>query len=286
MKLVINISKIAVLTGHNRYESKRDYLIDFWKKTNKDDFLKYKELAEFEIKDDKIVFDNIAIKHKLDIHTDLYKCYNSKNANVHISVDNCVSTGGDGGGSCKASQRMANLKCEDCPIGKHVSANKEFCSLCVAGKFQDEVGKAKCKACTTADAVCNKFPGATSQQAMTGTASTQAIPSLPPAEQQNEVQITEVISDAFTVNNVVDPDDKCASSRVRTADGIDFNTKVNIYIVLGVMALASILMHRYLPEQARGMDLMFAKVSFYVSGLSKRRITLRRKSLFGSFSTW
>ena len=183
---------------------------------------------------------------------------------------------------------MANLKCEDCPIGKQVSANKEFCSLCVAGKFQDEAGKAKCKACTTADAVCNKFPGATSQQAMTGTASTQAIPSLPPAEQQNEVQITEVISDAFTVNNVVDPDDKCASSRVRTADGIDFNTKVNIYIVLGVMALASILMHRYLPEQARGMDLMFAKVSFYVSGLSKRR-TLRRKLLLvnlGSFSTW
>ena len=157
----------------------------------------------------------------------------------------------------------------------------------MAGKFQDEVGKAKCKACTTADAVCNKFPGATSQQAMTGTASTQAIPSLPPAEQQNEVQITEVISDAFTVNNVVDPDDKCASSRVRrVADGIDFNTKVNIYIVLGVMALASILMHRYLPEQARGMDLMFAKVSFYVSGLSKRRITLRRKSLLGSFSAW
>jgi hypothetical protein len=81
MKLVINISKIAVLTGHNRYESKRDYLIDFWKKTNKDDFLKYKELAEFEIKDDKIVFDNIAIKHKLDIHTDLYKCYKSKDIN-------------------------------------------------------------------------------------------------------------------------------------------------------------------------------------------------------------
>ena len=184
-----------------------------------------------------------------------------------MSVNNCVSTGGDGGVSCKASQRITNLKCEDCPIGKQVSADKKFCSLCVAGKFQDEVGKAKCKACTTADAVCNKFPGATSQQAMTGTASTQAIPSLPPAEQQNEVQNTEVISDVSTVNIVVDPDDKCASSRVRTADGIDFNTKVNIYIVLGVMALASILMHRCLPEKARGMDLVFAKVRFSVSCL-------------------
>jgi len=81
MELVINISQIAILTGHNIYQSQRDYLINFWKKTNKDDFLKYKELTSFEIKDDKTVFNNIAKKHKLDIHNDLYKCYNSKNTN-------------------------------------------------------------------------------------------------------------------------------------------------------------------------------------------------------------
>lgn len=78
MKLVINISKIAVLTGHNPYQSQRDYLIDFWKKTNKDDFLKYKEITEFEIKDSNTVFNDIAKKHKLDIHDDLYNCYKSK----------------------------------------------------------------------------------------------------------------------------------------------------------------------------------------------------------------
>ena len=81
MKLVISISQISILTGHNTYQSQRDYLINFWKKTHKDDFQKYKEITKFEIKDDKTVFNNIAKKHKLDIHDNLYKCYKSKNTN-------------------------------------------------------------------------------------------------------------------------------------------------------------------------------------------------------------
>ena len=79
MKLVISISQISILTGHNTYQSQRDYLINFWKKTNKEDFLKYQELTNFEIKDDKTVFNNIAKKHKLNINNDLYKCYKSNN---------------------------------------------------------------------------------------------------------------------------------------------------------------------------------------------------------------
>jgi hypothetical protein len=81
MEFVISISQISILTGHNTYQSQRDYLINFWKKTNKDDFLKYQEITKFEIKDDKTVFNHIAKKHKLNIHNDLYKCYNSKNTN-------------------------------------------------------------------------------------------------------------------------------------------------------------------------------------------------------------
>lgn len=79
MKLVINISQISILTGHNTYQSQRDYLINFWKKTNKDDYEKYKELTNFELKDDKTVFNNISKKHKLDINDDLYKCFKSTN---------------------------------------------------------------------------------------------------------------------------------------------------------------------------------------------------------------
>ena len=79
MKLIYSISQIAILTGHNTFQNQRDYLIQFWKKTNKDDFLKYQELAKFEIKTDKTVFENISKKNNLNLKDDLYKCYNSKN---------------------------------------------------------------------------------------------------------------------------------------------------------------------------------------------------------------
>lgn len=79
MKLVINISQISILTGHNTYQSQRDYLINFWKKTNKEDYEKYKDITQFELKDDKTVFNNISKKHKLDINNDLYKCFKSTN---------------------------------------------------------------------------------------------------------------------------------------------------------------------------------------------------------------
>ena len=47
MELLINISEIAIITGDNKFKSKREYLIDFWKKNFKSDFEKYKKLTEF-----------------------------------------------------------------------------------------------------------------------------------------------------------------------------------------------------------------------------------------------
>ena len=81
MELVLTISQISILTGHNIYQSKRDYLINFWKKTNVEDYEKYKDLTGFELKDHKTVFQNISKKNNLELNNDLYKCYNSKNAN-------------------------------------------------------------------------------------------------------------------------------------------------------------------------------------------------------------
>lgn len=80
MDLVLTISQISILTGHNIYQSKRDYLINLWKKTNNEDYEKYKSLTGFELKDHKTVFQNISKKNNLELNNDLYKCYNSKNA--------------------------------------------------------------------------------------------------------------------------------------------------------------------------------------------------------------
>ena len=46
-----------------------------------DAYEKYKDLTGFELKDHKTVFQNISKKNNLELNNDLYKCYNSKNAN-------------------------------------------------------------------------------------------------------------------------------------------------------------------------------------------------------------
>lgn len=79
MKLLINVSQIAILTRHNIYQNPRDYLINFWKKTNKDDFLEYQKITGYNEKNDKIVFDAISKKNNLQLQQDLHKCYQSKN---------------------------------------------------------------------------------------------------------------------------------------------------------------------------------------------------------------
>ena len=75
LNILLNISEIAIITGDNTFKSKRDYLLDFWKKNKKDDFSKYQKLAKFVSKDtDEEVIKKIAIKNNIDISTDLKKC--------------------------------------------------------------------------------------------------------------------------------------------------------------------------------------------------------------------
>ena len=68
LNILLNISEIAIITGDNTFKSKRDYLLDFWKKNKKDDFSKYQKLAKFVSKDtDEEVIKKIAIKNNIDI---------------------------------------------------------------------------------------------------------------------------------------------------------------------------------------------------------------------------
>jgi len=45
MELIINISQIAIITGHNQYKTKRDFLIEFWQKYDKKDVDKTKSTS-------------------------------------------------------------------------------------------------------------------------------------------------------------------------------------------------------------------------------------------------
>lgn len=76
MNLLLNISEIAIITGDNTYKSKRDYLIDFWKKNNATDFEKYKKITDFTKETDEEIIKKITSKNNINITNDLKECAN------------------------------------------------------------------------------------------------------------------------------------------------------------------------------------------------------------------
>lgn len=79
MELLFNISEIAIVTGDNPYKTKRDYLIDFWKKHDKCDYEKYTEIAKFVKETDQDIINKIVDSNKIDIKKELSECVKSKN---------------------------------------------------------------------------------------------------------------------------------------------------------------------------------------------------------------
>ena len=70
MDILLNISEIAIITGDNPYKTKKDYIIDLWKKCAREDYEKYKHLTGFSKETD--------IEKVKKIY-DLDKCSNVKN---------------------------------------------------------------------------------------------------------------------------------------------------------------------------------------------------------------
>lgn len=82
MDLIFNISEIAIITGDNIYKTKRDYLIDFWKKYDKNDYEKYVKITKFIKETDKDIVKKISVKNNIDnIEKDLLLCSKTKNIN-------------------------------------------------------------------------------------------------------------------------------------------------------------------------------------------------------------
>lgn len=77
--IILNVSEIAIITGDNKFKTKRDYLIDVWKKNSKEDYEKYKKLTEFIKENDNDIINKISLKNNIDISSDLLKCTRSKN---------------------------------------------------------------------------------------------------------------------------------------------------------------------------------------------------------------
>jgi len=81
MNLLLNISEIAIITGDNPYKTKRDYLLDFWKKNVKNDFLKYQQQTQYTKVTDDDIIKKISSNHNIDLSTELKKCNKTNNIN-------------------------------------------------------------------------------------------------------------------------------------------------------------------------------------------------------------
>ncbi len=81
MNFLINISQIAIITGDNPYKSKRDYLIEYWEKYDKNDYLKFKNKTGFIKMNDQETINSISAKNNININEELKKCSTSSNIN-------------------------------------------------------------------------------------------------------------------------------------------------------------------------------------------------------------
>lgn len=117
LKLFFKVSEIAIITGHNKFQSKRDYLLNFWKSHHYDDYLNYMdkfnyiEISDMDIiqaiseKNDVNIMDNIEESSNVTNINDIKKIKNNINikfddADINIndkkqvmkSIDNVINT--------------------------------------------------------------------------------------------------------------------------------------------------------------------------------------------------
>ena len=71
INLLINCSEIAIITGDNQFKSKRDYLIDVWKKNAKKDYETYKNMTQFVKISDEDKIRTISDKNNINIEEEM-----------------------------------------------------------------------------------------------------------------------------------------------------------------------------------------------------------------------
>jgi len=80
LNLLFNISEIAIITGDNPYKSKKDFLIDYWKKHYKSDFEECQKEVKYVNKEtDEEVIQKIISKNSINIQNEMKKCSETNN---------------------------------------------------------------------------------------------------------------------------------------------------------------------------------------------------------------
>jgi hypothetical protein len=92
MDIIFNISEISIITGDNKFKTKRDFLLDFWKRNLKTDFEEYEKLTEFKKENDEEIIKKITSSNNINISSELQKCLLSKNTNDLNDIKKTILT--------------------------------------------------------------------------------------------------------------------------------------------------------------------------------------------------
>jgi hypothetical protein len=76
--ILFNISNVAIVTGDNPYKKKKDFLIEFWEKNEKEDYERYKNMTHFNKFTDQEIIEQISKKNNIKIDDKLSDCMKSK----------------------------------------------------------------------------------------------------------------------------------------------------------------------------------------------------------------
>lgn len=91
MKLFFKVSEISIVTGHNKFQSKRDYLLNFWKSHHSFDYMKYMDIFDYIEISDMDIIQTISEKNNINIMDNLKESIDVTNIDDINKIKNNIN---------------------------------------------------------------------------------------------------------------------------------------------------------------------------------------------------
>lgn len=91
LKLFFKVSEVAIITGHNKFQSKRDYVLNFWKSHHFNDYLKYMDIFNYAEISDMDIIQTISEKNNVNIMDNIKESIDVTNINDMNKIKNNIN---------------------------------------------------------------------------------------------------------------------------------------------------------------------------------------------------
>lgn len=91
LKLFFKVSEVAIITGHNKFQSKRDYVLNFWKSHHFNDYLKYMDIFNYAEISDMDIIQTISENNNVNIMDNIKESIDVTNINDMNKIKNNIN---------------------------------------------------------------------------------------------------------------------------------------------------------------------------------------------------